>query len=139
MDNFEWAEGFSQRFGLAYVDFKTQQRTMKESGRWYAKVPRRIASDRVHAARSMDWADRSAAVLYLALAPEAFNRSRFLGQLLSAAPDSPAKPELHIAHFEFRRIEGGIAVLLPMWPEIVIHTSLPAISVRNCPWTMSPS
>ena len=38
MDNFEWAEGFSQRFGLAYVDFKTQQRTIKESGRWYGKV-----------------------------------------------------------------------------------------------------
>jgi beta-glucosidase len=38
IDNFEWAEGFSQRFGLAYVDFKTQQRTLKESGRWYAKV-----------------------------------------------------------------------------------------------------
>jgi beta-glucosidase len=38
MDNFEWAEGFSQRFGLVYVDFKTQQRTMKESGRWYGKV-----------------------------------------------------------------------------------------------------
>jgi beta-glucosidase len=38
LDNFEWAEGFSQRFGLAYVDFKTQQRTIKESGKWYAKV-----------------------------------------------------------------------------------------------------
>jgi beta-glucosidase len=38
MDNFEWAEGFSQRFGIAYTDFKTQQRTIKDSGRWYAKV-----------------------------------------------------------------------------------------------------
>ncbi|HME35135.1 MAG TPA: GH1 family beta-glucosidase [Candidatus Sulfotelmatobacter sp.] len=38
LDNFEWAEGFSQRFGLTYVDFKTQQRTIKESGRWYAAV-----------------------------------------------------------------------------------------------------
>jgi beta-glucosidase len=38
IDNFEWAEGFSQRFGLAYVDFKTQQRTIKDSGVWYGRV-----------------------------------------------------------------------------------------------------
>jgi len=38
LDNFEWAEGFSQRFGLTYVDFKTQRRTIKDSGRWYGKV-----------------------------------------------------------------------------------------------------
>lgn len=38
LDNFEWAEGLGQRFGLAYVDFKTQNRTIKDSGLWYAKV-----------------------------------------------------------------------------------------------------
>ena len=34
MDNFEWAEGFKPRFGLVYVDFKTQQRIIKDSGYW---------------------------------------------------------------------------------------------------------
>ncbi len=38
MDNFEWAEGTSQRFGLAWVDFETGRRTLKESGRWYGRV-----------------------------------------------------------------------------------------------------
>jgi beta-glucosidase len=38
LDNFEWAEGYSQRFGMTYVDFKTQKRTLKDSGRWYGKV-----------------------------------------------------------------------------------------------------
>ncbi|MFG1623718.1 GH1 family beta-glucosidase [Kribbella sp. NPDC049227] len=34
MDNFEWAWGFSRRFGIVYVDYATQQRTVKKSGRW---------------------------------------------------------------------------------------------------------
>ncbi|HEX9414827.1 MAG TPA: family 1 glycosylhydrolase, partial [Ktedonobacterales bacterium] len=34
LDNFEWGEGYSKRFGIVHIDFATQQRTMKESGRW---------------------------------------------------------------------------------------------------------
>jgi len=37
MDNFEWAEGFHPRFGLVYVNFETQQRIIKTSGRWYSQ------------------------------------------------------------------------------------------------------
>lgn len=35
MDNFEWALGYARRFGIAYVDFATQQRIVKDSGYWY--------------------------------------------------------------------------------------------------------
>ena len=40
MDNFEWALGYSKRFGLIHIDYGTLQRTMKDSARWYAGVVR---------------------------------------------------------------------------------------------------
>ena len=43
MDNYEWADGYSKRFGLHYVDFKTQQRTPKLSAEWYRAVISRNA------------------------------------------------------------------------------------------------
>ncbi|HUO58568.1 MAG TPA: GH1 family beta-glucosidase [bacterium] len=38
MDNFEWNHGFDPRFGLIHVDFKTGERTFKNSAKWYQKV-----------------------------------------------------------------------------------------------------
>jgi beta-glucosidase len=44
LDNFEWADGFSKRFGIYYVDYKTEKRTPKLSAEWYKQV---IAQNRV--------------------------------------------------------------------------------------------
>lgn len=38
LDNFEWAEGYTQRFGLVYVDYPTQHRVVKDSAMWYKEV-----------------------------------------------------------------------------------------------------
>ena len=38
LDNFEWAHGFTKRFGIVRVDYDTQKRTVKDSGEWYSRV-----------------------------------------------------------------------------------------------------
>jgi len=40
MDNFEWAAGYSQRFGMVHVDWDTLERTPKRSAEWYRDVIR---------------------------------------------------------------------------------------------------
>jgi beta-glucosidase len=40
LDNFEWARGYQQRFGITYVDYPTQQRILKDSGHWYGGLAR---------------------------------------------------------------------------------------------------
>ncbi|HSV27383.1 MAG TPA: GH1 family beta-glucosidase [Sedimentisphaerales bacterium] len=44
MDNFEWAEGYTKRFGIVHVDFESQKRTPKDSAKWYKKL---IAANKV--------------------------------------------------------------------------------------------
>jgi beta-glucosidase len=44
LDNFEWAHGYTKRFGIVRVDYETQERIIKDSGKWYSKV---IASNSV--------------------------------------------------------------------------------------------
>jgi beta-glucosidase len=41
MDNFEWAEGYAKRFGIVHVDYRTQQRVLKDSAKWYQAVIQR--------------------------------------------------------------------------------------------------
>jgi beta-glucosidase len=38
LDNFEWADGYGQRFGIVFTDYRTQERIPKESARWYREV-----------------------------------------------------------------------------------------------------
>jgi len=44
MDNFEWAKGYQMRFGLVHVDYQTQVRTIKQSGKWYRDLAAQFPS-----------------------------------------------------------------------------------------------
>lgn len=48
LDNFEWDQGYSKRFGVVYVDYSSQRRIIKDSGRWYAEF---VATRRAQRAR----------------------------------------------------------------------------------------
>lgn len=41
LDNFEWSQGYNERFGLIFVDFQTQRRIIKDSGYWYRELIRK--------------------------------------------------------------------------------------------------
>jgi beta-glucosidase len=43
LDNFEWAYGYTKRFGIVHVDFDSQERRIKDSGRLYSEVVQRNA------------------------------------------------------------------------------------------------
>ncbi|MGV8936480.1 MAG: GH1 family beta-glucosidase [Allorhizobium sp.] len=45
MDNFEWAQGYEMRFGLVHVDYETQTRTVKKSGKWYSELAAMFPKD----------------------------------------------------------------------------------------------
>lgn len=46
MDNFEWDHGYTQRFGLTWIDYETQERIPKDSARWYRRVIEQNAVNR---------------------------------------------------------------------------------------------
>lgn len=47
LDNFEWAGGYDSRFGLIYVDYKTQDRHLKDSAYWYKDLIRENGSNMI--------------------------------------------------------------------------------------------
>lgn len=52
LDNFQWGEGYTERYGLIHTDFRDQTRTLKDSGRWFANVAKTNRLDLVDFGRS---------------------------------------------------------------------------------------
>jgi len=41
LDNFEWEKGYSERFGLIFIDYPSQKRILKDSAYWYSEIIRK--------------------------------------------------------------------------------------------------
>lgn len=54
LDNFEWAAGYSKRFGIYYVDYQTQSRILKRSGSWFKKFAAAFKRRRIVASASVE-------------------------------------------------------------------------------------
>ena len=77
LDNFEWADGYKERFGLIYVDYASGERIPKDSYHWYAKIiasnGRAVLGDEARLAHGLDFGSEHAAALdaLRAAAPDA--------------------------------------------------------------------
>jgi beta-glucosidase/6-phospho-beta-glucosidase/beta-galactosidase len=58
LDNFEWQQGYHERFGIVHVDFATQKRTPKQSSKWYSRI---VAANSLadHPDEQLDQSERS--------------------------------------------------------------------------------
>ena len=70
MDNFEWSKGYSERFGLIYIDYQTQQRILKDSAYWYKDYIKNVASSEIYAT----WPDDTIRANILAIMSFTLNR-----------------------------------------------------------------
>src|SRR4029078_2084837 len=77
MDNFEWADGYSKRFGIHYVDFETQKRIPKLSAAWYNEV---IERNSVVYSRSQASTRRTPCLLLNSLSTVRSDREHLPGQ-----------------------------------------------------------
>ena len=93
MDNFEWAEGYKERFGMIHVDYTTQQRTLKDSAYWYREVIRTGGghlreSAPIHQVLAAQAAERTAAPVIVEASPA--GRPARTGRVTAGAKLAPA-------------------------------------------------
>ena len=90
LDNFEWALGYSKRFGIVYVDYETQERTVKDSGLWYGELARTGPCRRAR--------DRQPGGCFARRPAGRRRRQQFVDDQRGSAKSDRFRPEL--AHFD---------------------------------------